>query len=355
MAGKVQTVLGDINPENVGITLMHEHLLWDLTFYFELPPQATKRKLAKEKVNITNLGEVRRNPFALMDNLLMDDVDLAIKEAKRFRWAGGKTIVDVTCGGMGGDVNALRKISIETGLNIIAGCGYYIDPSHPSSLNDKSVDEISNDIIDEIENGIEDTNIKPGIIGEIGTSQTLTENEEKVLRAAAKAQLKTGLPLYVHPYIRDRKPHALKLLYILEKEGVELNRVIICHLDGDLNLDYHKQIAERGAYVEYDIFGKEYTRTELSYELPKDTQRVKFLVNMIEEGFVEQMLISHDICFKMDLRRYGGWGYDHILTNVIPMFLKAGLGDDIIRQLLEINPRNALTITEKLGASPQLE
>ena len=346
MAGNVRTVLGDIHPEDVGIALMHEHLLWDLTCYFELPPQAKKRKLAKEKVNITNLGEVRRNPFALVDNLLMDDVDLAIEEAKRFRWAGGKTIVDATCSGIGGDVNSLRKISIETGLNIIAGCGYYIDPSHPSSLQDKTIEVISNDIIEEIEKGIEDTHIKPGIIGEIGTSQILTENEEKVLRAAARAQLKTGLPLYIHPYFRDRKPHVLKLLDILEKEGAELNRVIICHLDGDLNLDYHKEIAKRGAYVAYDTFGKEYTRTELDYELPKDTQRVKFLVNMIEEGFAEQMLISHDICFKMDLHRFGGWGYDHILTNVILMFHKAGLGDDIIRQVLEINPRNALTISD---------
>ncbi len=345
MAGSVRTVLGDIHPEELGITIMHEHLLWDLTYYFELPPQVTKRKLAKEKVNIANLGVLHRNPFAVWDNLVQDDVDLSIEEIKRFEWAGGNTVVDVTCSGMGRDVVALKKIAIETGLNIITGCGYYIDLSHPASLQDKSVDEISKEMIEEIEKGIEGTQIKAGIIGEIGTSQILTENEEKTLRAAAKAQIETGLPLYVHPYFRDGKRHALKLLDILEEEGVELKRIIMCHMDGNLDLEYHKLVAERGAYVAYDIFGKEYTRTEQSYELPKDTQRVKSIVSLIKEGFVENILISHDICFKMDLRRYGGWGYDHILTSVVPMFHNAGMGDDIIHQLLEINPRNALTIT----------
>ena len=246
---------------------------------------------------------------------------------------------------MGGDVTALRRIAIETGVNIITGCGYYIDPSHPAALKDKGVDEISREMIDEIGNGLEATAIRPGIIGEIGTSQSLTDSEEKVLRAAAKAQIETGLPIYVHPYFRDGKYHALNLLDILEEEGADLARVVMCHMDGNLDFDYHKQVAKRGAYVEYDTFGKEYTRTDLAYELPKDTQRVKSIVNMIEEGFGEQILISQDICFKMDLHRFGGWGYDHILNNVVPMFRQTGMGDDTIHQILEVNPGKALAIT----------
>jgi phosphotriesterase-related protein len=344
MANRVQTVLGDVPAEELGIVLMHEHLLCDLTSYVELPDQVTKRKLAKAKVDITNLGVLRRDPFAIWDNLILDDAELAMEEIKRFKWAGGKTVVEATCNGMGRDVIALRKIAVETGLNLIAGCGYYIDPSHPLSLQDKSIDEISNEIIEEIKKGIDGTNIRPGIIGEIGTSQTLTKNEEKVLRAAARAQINTGLPICIHPYFRDGKRHALKLLDILEEEGVKLRQVIICHMDGNLDLEYHKLVAKRGAYIEYDTFGKEYTRTDQSYELPKDTQRVRSIVDMIQEGFVENILISQDICFKMDLQRYGGWGYDHILTNIVPMFYKTGVGDDIIRRIVEVNPRNALTI-----------
>ncbi|UCE55958.1 MAG: TatD family hydrolase [Desulfobacterales bacterium] len=344
MNERVKTVLGDISPEELGITLMHEHLLCDLRPYFELPSQVTKRKVANEKVEITNLGILRRDPFAILDNLLLDDADLALDEINKFKWAGGETVVEVTCNGMGRDVIALRKIAVETGLNIIAGCGYYIDLSHPASLKDKSIDEISNEIIEEIKKGIDGTHIRPGVIGEIGTSQILTQNEEKVLRAAARAQKETGLPIYVHPYFRDGKRHALKILDILEEEGVNLQQVIICHMDGNLDLEYHKLVAKRGAYIEYDTFGKEYTRTDQSYELPKDTQRVRSIVDMIQEGFVENILISQDICFKMDLQRYGGWGYDHILTNIVPMFYKTGVGDDIIRRIVEVNPRNALTI-----------
>jgi len=344
MAGRVRTVLGDVPTEDLGIVLMHEHILWDLRFYCELPPQATMRKLAREKINITNLGDVRRNPFSVWDNLLQDDVDLATEEIRRFRWAGGKTVVDANCSGMGGDVTALRRIAIETGVNIITGCGYYIDPSHPAALKEKGVDEISREMIDEIGNGLEATAIRPGIIGEIGTSQSLTDSEEKVLRAAAKAQIETGLPIYVHPYFRDGKYHALNLLDILEEEGADLSRVVMCHMDGNLDFDYHKRVAKRGAYVEYDTFGKEYTRTDLAYELPKDTQRVKSIVNMIEEGYGEQILISQDICFKMDLHRFGGWGYDHILNNVVPMFRQTGMGNDTILQILEVNPGKALAI-----------
>lgn len=344
MVGLVRTVLGDILPGEVGMTLMHEHLLCDISNYFELPSQATRRKAALEKVDITNLGLLYRNPFALRDNLILDDVELAIEEINRFKWAGGKTVVDVTCTGMGRDVEGLRRISVETGLNVIAGCGYYISSSHPALLNNKSVDEISNEIVHEIERGIDDTNIRAGIIGEIGTSQDLTKSEEKVLRAAARAQIQTGLVISIHPYFRDGKWHALKILDILEEEGVKSNRVIFCHMDGSLDLEYHKSVADRGAYVAYDTFGKEYTRTDQGYEMPKDSQRVLSMAKLIEKGYTENILISNDVCFKMNLHRYGGWGYDHVLTNVLPMFEKTGVAEEILYQILWANPKKALTI-----------
>ena len=346
MSQHVRTVLGDVPADQLGITLMHEHLFCDLTAYVEPPAQVTRRKLAQAKVDITNLGVLRRDPFAIWDNLVLDDFQIALEEIKRFKWAGGQTVVEVSCGGMGRDVVALRKIAIETGLNIIAGCGYYIALSHPASIQDQSVAEISQQFIEEIEQGIDGTPIRPGIIGEIGTSQFLTPNEEKVLRAAAKAQIKTGLPICIHPYFRDGKWHVLKLLDIVEEEGARLEQVIICHMDGNLDAEYHKMIAQRGAYLEYDTFGKEYTRTDQCYEMPKDTQRVKAIVGMIENGYLEQILISQDVCFKMDLQHYGGWGYEHILHHIVPMFYQASVGDDIIHQIMEVNPSKALAIKQ---------
>ncbi|MBW2056670.1 MAG: phosphotriesterase-related protein [Deltaproteobacteria bacterium] len=346
MAERIRTVLGDISPGELGITLMHEHLLCDLTCLFEPPPQVTARRLAGERVDIENLGVLHRNPFAIRDNLLLDDVELAAQEIKRFRWAGGNTVVEATCVGMGRDVAGLRRIAVETGLNIVAGCGYYVDSSHPPYLETRSVDEITAELVDEIEGGIEGTGIRPGIIGEIGTSQQITPTEEKVLRAAARAQAETGLPVSVHPYFRDGKWHALEILDILEAEGADPGRVIICHMDGNPDVEYGRSVARRGAYIEYDTFGKEYTRTDKSYELPKDTQRVKSIQYLAQEGFVDRILLSQDVCFKMDLHRYGGWGYDHILTNVLPMFHAAGTGDDTLHRILEVNPAKALSITK---------
>jgi phosphotriesterase-related protein len=208
----------------------------------------------------------------------------------------------------------------------------------------QSIDEISQHFIEEIEQGMDGTPIRPGIIGEIGTSQFLTPNEEKVLRAAARAQARTGLPICIHPYFRDGKRHALKILDILEEEGVSLEQVIICHMDGNLDPEYHKMIARRGAYLEYDTFGKEYTRTDQSYEMPKDTQRVRAIADMIENGYLEHILVSQDVCFKIDLQRYGGWGYAHTLSHIVPMFCQASVGDDIMRQIMVVNAGRALAI-----------
>lgn len=359
MLDRVTTVLGDISPEELGLTLIHEHVICDLSCLFKLPSGAAQRRLAREQVNMANLHVLLHgNLHAIRDNLLLDDVDLAAEEIQAFKRAGGSTIVDATIIGLGRDPLALRHVAVVTGINLIAGCGYYVDLCHPSTLGTKSADEISDEIVSEIRDGVAGTGVKPGIIGEIGISQRMTENEEKVLRASARAHIETGLTISVHVAIRGRQRCALSVLDILEEEGVVLNRVIINHIDHYVTRDYDylRTVAERGAYLGFDTFGHEKHRiyqlpqdsevmgeTWAIYQPPQDPDRVKTISRLVGEGYINKILVSGDVCKKTDLHRYGGYGYDHVLTNVVPMLRIEGLQQNEIDQILVGNPRSALT------------
>ena len=191
---------GLITPDELGITLPHEHLLCDTSPWATISDEATKRRLFESPVSISILGQLRRDPYACKDNLKLLDIDLAIRELLHFRQAGGKSLVELTLEGIGRDPTALRRISLETGVNIIAGCGFYIDSSHPPLIRSMNVEQIAEEITKDITLGIGGSGIKAGIIGEIGTGWPITPNEENVLRAAAKAHHQTGAAINVHPF-----------------------------------------------------------------------------------------------------------------------------------------------------------
>ncbi len=350
---KVQTVTGDISASDCGITLHHEHILFDIAGSWSVTPsEATRIALMEAPVAIENLGELRRDPFLSRDNLRQLDVELAIDELVRYKRAGGNTVVDATSMGIGRDANALKAISIATGLNIVMGCGYYLEASHPSYLRRQDINEIQSLIMKDLTRGVEDTGIRPGIIGEIGTSGPLTETEEKVLRAAARAHLKTNAPIYVHPtiFFHDYERNISHILDMLEEECVPLGRVVMCHMDiVGSTLDLQRSIMRRGAYVAFDSFGSElyYDSIAASFPAaydPSDGQRVDALLKLVEEGYASQLLVSHDICLKIRLKRYGGYGYDHILKHVLPMMQRSGIKQEIIDLILIENPAHILAI-----------
>ena len=200
MHGKAWTVLGPIEPSQLGITITHEHLLIDeVPVYFQLPEQATQRMLSRHPVTLDILGWLRFNPDFNEDNLRLDDEDMMAEEIIRFRLAEGRTIVDATSVGLGRDAAGLRRLSLRTGINLITGSGYYVAASHPPDMESKDVDDIQDEIVKDIRLGIQDTGVRAGLIGEIGTTFPWTPNEQKVLRGAARAQLETGAPMEVHP------------------------------------------------------------------------------------------------------------------------------------------------------------
>jgi phosphotriesterase-related protein len=346
----VVTVLGPVKTDELGIVLPHEHLFIDLRNQFTEPEEISKKVLADQQVSIRNLGILRRNPYAVKDNLLLSDLELAEKELKEFKKAGGKTIVDATSQGLGRDPHLLKSLALSTGLNVIAGSGYYTYDTHPPDMAKKTIKELADEIIEDLTIGIKKSEVKAGVIGELGTSREIHPNEKKVLLAAAKAHNETGAPILVHIY--PWASNGREVVDIFSEEGVQLDKVVICHSDVSIDLEYMKDIMSRGALIEFDNFGKEFyiapeDRKFAGGVFATDIERVRALRYLIDEGFEKQILISNDICLKIMLHRYGGWGYDHILRNIVPMMIDEGIDKTTINLLVKENPKKWLNFTRQ--------
>jgi phosphotriesterase-related protein len=345
--GEVQTVLGPIDADDVGLTLPHEHLLIDLSVRFQLLDESTTaRVMSKKPVSLEILGWLRFHLFENRDNLVLEDEAMAIKEACLFQRAGGKTIVDVTTWGLGRDPHALTRISRATGLNIVMGSGYYtMDSGCAEDLRVKTEDEIFEDLVQDLTVGTD--GIRAGIIGEIGAdSWPLDEREIKSLRASARAQRATGAALTIHPGRLEESP--LQILLILDKAGADISRVIIEHLDRTAySFASMLEMARSGCYLEFDCFSMEgyYPRRYGVFDIPNDAMRVNYIIRLIDKGYLNQILISTDTCMKARLFSYGGPSYAHIPDNVIPWMRAKGMPEDAIHTITVENPKRILTFT----------
>jgi len=353
-AGYVQTVQGPIPPDQLGVTLTHEHLLIDQTVggvYFMEPEAASDRILAHQPVSIENLWWVRRHMKDNYDNQLLLDEHLAIHEATQFKLWGGGTIVDQTNIGIGRDPRALVRISRATGLNIVMGCGFYVDgPLTQAERDAMMIDAFVARIVGDMTEGADDTRVKSGMIGELGCAWPLKPNERKVVQAGAVAQQQTGASINIHPGRHDEAP--LEILDILRSAGADLSRVVMSHMDRcGYALDTRLKLLDAGCFVEYDVFGFEGyypARVALSEghmpDTPNDVGRIKEIRDLIDRGYLSQILMSHDIGMKMQLTKYGGWGYAHILRDVVPLMQVYGYTHEEIDTLLIDNPKRLLTL-----------
>ena len=313
LEGKVMTVTGPIEADEMGVTLPHEHLLLHHT-----PPP-----------------------------VVLSDADAAAEELKAYAAAGGRTVVEVTSVGIRRDPVGLRYISEKSGVQIVMGCGYYKFRWHPPGMDRKTVPEIAGEMVKDITEGADGTGIRAGVIGEVGVSEILTANEEKSLIASAHAQVETGAAINLHIHLIDKAKEEdlrMRVLDLLEGEGVDLNRVMMSHCEaGEDAVVYHVRIASRGVYVEYDLFGMAaLTGSDLPvYE--KESVAIKAL---IERGFLEKILISQDVCYAKLLTRNGGWGYAHILNDVVPRFVANGITEAEIQAMMVENPRRVFPFSK---------
>lgn len=344
LAGQALTVLGPIAPEAMGVTLPHEHLLIDFEVMFASPRTATEKALAYQPVSLENLGWVRQNFSSNLDNLRLLDEQVARDEILLFKHAGGQTVIDPTNASLARDPLALERISRATGLNVIMGAGYYVAAAHPPDMDRRSVDDLAREMIRDVTEGVGDTGVRAGLIGEIGCTWPWRDSEKKVLRAAIAAQRATGAPLMIHPGRDETAP--MEIAEFVRREGGDLRRTIMCHIertiaDGSRLLD----LADTGIWLEYDLFGLELSWYPYNpvFDMPNDAGRMAQILRLLERGHRDQVLMSHDIAYKTSLTRYGGYGYHHLLVNVVPRLRRKGVDDASMRQLLVDNPARAFT------------
>ena len=341
-SGKVMTVNGPIAAPDLGVTLMHEHLVNDCRCWWNKPKEAERAHLGSDKVHMSIIGELRMDPFVNLDNCALDDHQLAAAELMPFVAAGGKTVVDPTCRGIGRDPGKLRAIAAATSLNIVMGSGYYLETSHPPALKAMSVDAIADEIVHEAIAGVDDTDARIGLIGEIGVSGDFTATEEKSLRGAARAQARTRLPIMVHLPAWYR--HAGRVLGIVAEEGGDLRHTVLCHMNpSGEDVAYQSEMAKRGAFIEYDMIGMDYWYADQMVQCPSDEDNARAIRRLIDMGYLDRILLSQDVFIKMMLTHYGGFGYAHVLNNFVPRLKRHGVTEQQIGTMLIDNPRRVFS------------
>jgi len=339
LSGKIQTVLGVIEANALGVTLAHEHVLWDASFMYVEPEP---RKMGLEPVRMENLEWLKRNGVGNIDNLMQLDEALAVSELLRFKYNDGGAVVDMSNNGLHRNPEGLARVSEATGVHIIMGAGHYIGASHPKELNSVPVKDLVEDLVRDITVGVDGTAIKSGVIGEIGCSYPLMETEIKVLEATALAQRKTGAPVNIHPGQSQSSPMEIMDLY--RSFGGDVKHTAISHIGNrhGLDVDLTVELANTGCYIDYDSFGNYQNPIilpEKTFYALNDWQRILCIKELIGKGYLNQLLIAHDIFNKTDLKHYGGFGYDHIHTTVIPMMRMNGIKEVEIDKMLVENPK----------------
>lgn len=337
----VMTVTGKVSSSELGWVLPHEHACIDLRSLVPEPHTVSAKALAREPVTLANSGVLRRNPYAVLDNAVIEDESVIQEELLAFKKAGGTTVVDLTLREIGRDPLLLAGLSRALDLRIVAGCGYYIQAAHPPDMDGKTADSIAEEMLTDIRCGIDGTAVRAGVIGEIGTSEIIYPNERKALIAAAAVQQETGLGLHVHTDLWAR--NGSEVIRILTQHGADPGKICINHIDVDIRLDYLQELLDQGVYIEFDNFGKEFYadrrhRSVLRGLFARDIDRVRTIKTLIDRGYGPQLLVSNDVCLKTCLHRYGGWGYDHVITNIVPMMEDEGITSEQIRMLYCDNP-----------------
>jgi predicted metal-dependent phosphotriesterase family hydrolase len=311
----VETVLGLIATSEIGITLPHEHLF-------------------------INLLRERRG-----DGLVHDE-ELIAEEIAVFRAQGGQTIVDLSShdltigaslrsrGATAGhcrspeNVEAIVRLSRTSGLNVVLGTGHYRDPYLDHDYFDThTVDEIAEEIVRDLTEAIPGTDVRAGVIGEIGSDKWyISAREERSFRAAARASVRTSAGLYTHA---ARWPVGLAQLDLLAEESVALDRVAVGHVDTVPDPDYSLALARRGVYVGIDTMFDDSPRA-IAY-------RVGLLLRLVRAGFGDRILLSHDVCVPSQLRAGGGPGFGLVHGTFKAMALKAGLDEEQFRSITTDN------------------
>ncbi|MGP1941032.1 phosphotriesterase-related protein [Citrobacter freundii] len=258
----------------------------------------------------------------------LDQYDLICQEMKDLRALGVSNIIEMTNRYMGRNPQFMLDLMRDTGINVVACTGYYQDAFFPEHVAARSVEQLAQEMVDEIVIGIDGTELKAGIIAEIGSSEgVITPLEEKVFIAAARAHIETGRPISTHTSFSTM---GVEQLVLLQAHGVDLSRVTVGHCDLKDNLDNILRMIELGAYVQFDTIGKN--------NYYPDEKRIAMLHAIRDRGLLSHVMRSMDITRRSHLKANGGNGYDYLLTTFIPQLRQSGFSQADVDMMLRDNP-----------------
>ena len=306
----VNTVLGTIDSSEMGFTLPHEHLI-DSSAGIRI-----------------SYGELELRDRAL---------EMALEDFHKAKAGGVDTVVEVSPMDLGRDVALMKEVSQETGVNFVCCTGCWLDIPRSFWWRDKEF--IADLWVREIEEGIDGTGIKAGII-KVATSDPITDHEELMLRASARTHLRTGVPITTHTPPMSRVGE--RQVQILTEEGVEPQNIYVGHINQTLDPDYHRELARLGVWLGWDInnpLGRPH--------LPPWEQRAEYLKSLLDEGITSNMMLSHD--WNVVLSRLGTSGFPLRDENpdgflwlsraFIPKLQELGVSEAAVDQMMVANPR----------------
>jgi phosphotriesterase-related protein len=323
----VETVTGPIDVGELGTTLIHEHLV------------NVDEAVRKQWPQVTTLGTMTEEEVP-GDGLL----DAAILAANAAVELEVKTIADPTAMFLGRDVNFMREVSERTGLQVVPCTGIYTYEYLPHYFLLRDTDAMADLFVHDIEEGIQGTEIKAAFIKCAADEPGVTENIEKVHRAAARASVRTGAPIMAHS--RPASDTGPRQVEIFEEEGVDLSKVQIAHTGDTDDLDYIERLLDKGVYIGLDRFG-------LPVFLP-DEQRITTVLALLERGHAERMFLSADSCATIDWYPFSiaeqmianglvsDWNIKKVPEQVIPELREKGMTDDQLETMMVENPQRWL-------------
>jgi predicted metal-dependent phosphotriesterase family hydrolase len=306
---QIMTVRGPVQAETLGFTLAHTHFMIDLW-------------------NIVRTY-----------NGILDDESVATQELLNYKSVGGRSVVEVTSGGIGRNPAALRRLSEASGVNIIMGAGWYREMVYPKFIYELDTNALADVVVGELTVGVDGTDVRAGVIGEIGTERgAITPAQERVFRACARAQRRTGVTVVTHTTHFGEL--ALEQIALLQEERVPAQRILISHLGDRIDTSSLRAIAAKGVFLGIDNIGFE------NDGYATDQMRARNIATLIAEGHLAQILLSSDFCFKTQLAVYGGKGYTHVIDNFLPILRGEGVSEEAIYEMTVANPAKALGVEE---------
>lgn len=295
----VNTVLGPVDSTDLGVVLPHEHVFLDA---YEI---------------------------TLNSNMILSDDAVATAELRQLKKVGGDTIVDQTVYGLNPQPQALRQVSEASGVQIIAGTGFYWERFHPPWLAEMSETEVIALLVRDLTTGFAGTDIQAGILGEIATHHNeISPAEARVLRACAQAQREVGgVPISTHALFTRI---GLDQVRLLENAGADLDKVVIGHVDTTPDIAYHETLLQTGVWIAYDSIGQRDKQT--------DERRADAICELVARGHADRLLLSADVGKRSALAAYGGRGYEIVITEFLPLLRERGMDDQTIAKLTRDNP-----------------